>query len=144
MKELNVSVRRAIESDSNSVFSMAATLSQSFDVAGKNRHVDFVNLITNPNYVLLILRINGDSQGYIFGYIHYAFYASENIASIEELYVDEAWRGQHLGTKLINAFEAIVIERGVRLISVATRRASSFYLKNGYEPSAEYLRKIFK
>ncbi|WP_439503531.1 GNAT family N-acetyltransferase [Methylophaga sp.] len=143
MKKINVTVTHAIESDSNSVFSMAASLSQSFVVTGKHRHVDFVNLITNPNYVLLILRINGHSQGYIFGYIHYAFYAAENIASIEELYIDEAWRGQHLGTKLINAFETIVIERGVRLISVATRRASTFYIKNGYEPSAEYFRKIF-
>lgn len=142
MKKINVTVTHAIESDSNSVFSMAAALSQSFDVAGKHRHVDFVNLITHPNYVLLILRINGHSQGYIFGYIHYAFYAAKNIASIEELYIDEAWRGQHLGTKLITAFESIVTAKDVSLISVATRRASSFYLKKGYELSAEYFRKL--
>jgi GNAT superfamily N-acetyltransferase len=143
MKNVNVTVKHAIESDSNSVFSMAAALSQSFNVAGKHQYSDFVQIINDAHYIFLIIRVDDKTVGYIFGTIHYALYAAGNIACIEELYIDESWRGQRLGAELINAFEANVIERGVRLISVATRRASSFYIKNGYEPSAEYFRKIF-
>lgn len=142
MKKLNITVTPAKKSDSNSVFSMAAALSQSFNVAGKHQYSDFVQIINDAHYVFLIIRVDDKTVGYIFGTIHYALYAAGNIACIEELYIDESWRRQRLGTKLINTFESIVIDKGVRLISVATRRASSFYLKNGYEFSAEYYRKV--
>lgn len=143
MKNIEATIRPAIEADSNLIFSMASTLAQSFDVAGHHHYSDFVRILNDPNYVLLVIRVDERIVGYIFGNIHYAFYAAGNIAWIEELYIDDSFRGQSLGTKLINRFESIVIDKSVRLISVATRRASSFYLKNGYIPSAEYYRKVF-
>lgn len=143
MKKLNATVTPAVEADSNSVFSMSDSISQSFDVQGKHQYSDFVRIINDAHYVVLIIRVNEEAVGYIFGTIHYALYAAGNIGWIEELYIDESFRGQRLGTKLINTFESIVIDKGARLISVATRRANTFYLKNGYVPSAEYFRMIF-
>ena len=39
-------------------------------------------------------------------------------------------------------FERRAAERGSRLVALATRRASAFYLGLGYEESATYFRKL--
>jgi len=42
----------------------------------------------------------------------------------------------------MSAFEAWAKARGAKMVALATRRASSFYLELGYEESATYFRKL--
>lgn len=72
---------------------------------------------------------------------HPAFYANGEVTWIEELFVDEAYRGKGVGRRLMQFVEIRAELRGSRLVALATRRASDFYRAIGYEESATYFKK---
>lgn len=130
--------------DAEDIFEMASMLSMSFDVAGKHKLSDFLHVIDNKSVIFLIARMDGEAAGYLYGNNHYAFYAAQNIAWIEELFVKKYYRCRGVATALIERAELIAHEHKAALISVATRRAEPFYENCGYEHSANYFRKILK
>jgi GNAT superfamily N-acetyltransferase len=56
--------------------------------------------------------------------------------------VDETYRNQGIGKKIMEYFEEWTKSRGSKLIALATRRAAPFYKGLGYEESAVYFRKL--
>lgn len=60
---------------------------------------------------------------------------------VEELYVEEDYRGNKIGKALMQTIEDEGKKRNTRLIALATRRASKFYEAIGYEKSATYYKK---
>jgi GNAT superfamily N-acetyltransferase len=58
---------------------------------------------------------------------------------IDLLWVDEAWRGQGLGSRLLRAAEAEAAQRGCRAVSVGTFdfQARPFYERAGYTVAGE-------
>lgn len=137
-----ISIVNVTELDAEDIFEMADTLSMSFDVAGKHELSDFLRVLKDDGTIFLIARIGNVAVGYLYGNTHYAFYAAQNIAWIEELYVKEEYRRNGVATSLLKHAEQIANERKAALISVATRRAEQFYERSGYQRSAHYFRKL--
>jgi GNAT superfamily N-acetyltransferase len=79
--------------------------------------------------------------GYVLGISHPAFYANGDVAWVEEIMVREDHRGQGVGKRLMDDFEAWALSRQCRLVSLATRRAADFYRAIGYVETAAYFRK---
>lgn len=75
------------------------------------------------------------------GFIHDTFYANGKVAWLEEIMVKDDFRRKGVGSKLISFFEQDSKNKGCKLIALATRRASDFYIAIGYEESATYFRK---
>nr|WP_220476192.1 GNAT family N-acetyltransferase [Microcella alkalica] len=85
----------------------------------------------------------GAVRGYAFTTIARLLSTNGASAQLQEIAVDEAARGQDLGTELVHAVERECIRRGVRQITVASRRAGGFYDRLGYSQNAEYMRRVF-
>ena len=137
-----ISLLKVSESDADDIFEMAGELSMSFEVGGKHELSDFHRVLKDDETIFLIARIASVAVGYLYGNTHYAFYAAQNIAWIEELYVREAYRRNGIATSLLKHAEQIANERKAALISAATRRAEQFYERSGYQRSAHYFRKL--
>ena len=76
------------------------------------------------------------------GLDHFTFFANGRVAWIEEVMVHQDWRQRGVGRALTTAFESWTVNRGAKLIVLATRRAAEFYQSLGYEESATYFRKL--
>ncbi|EOH94220.1 GNAT family N-acetyltransferase [Enterococcus pallens] len=75
----------------------------------------------------------GEVLGRIVGEIHW------NYLRIELFYVDDATRGNGVGSQLLQQMEAIALEKSCSLILLETMsfNAPNFYLKHGYEISGQ-------
>ena len=64
---------------------------------------------------------------------------------IQNLFVEEAYRGRGIGSQLLEAAETILTDRGadrIRLeVLIQNERARSFYVEHGYEPQRITLEK---
>lgn len=137
-----ISISRAMLTDAVDIFEMSSLLSMSFEVRGKHDARDFEQVLNDETAIFLIARFDDSVAGYLYGSTHYAFYAARNVALIEEIFVKESFRKIGIATELLKKAELISQKRNAALISVATRRAETFYEKCGYERSAHYFRKF--
>ena len=84
-----------------------------------------------------ITRVARDTDGSIIaGAYGCTFYSS---LSLEVLWVDEAYRGQNIATRLLEEIENAAREAGCVLAHTTTYsfQAPQFYMKNGYEICGE-------
>ncbi len=80
--------------------------------------------------------------GYVLGTAHPTFYASGNVAWVEEIMVKEDQRRKGVGKLLMAELETWAVSKNCRLIALATRRAAGFYQSLDYSESATYFRKV--
>lgn len=97
--------------------------------------------LDDPSSYLGVAEREGTLVGYVAGYAHPTFYAGGNTAWVDELLVDDSFRGQGIGRALMDAFEAWAAGLGCTLVSLATRGAGPFYQRLGYTSKAEYYKK---
>ncbi|KQV25123.1 MULTISPECIES: GNAT family N-acetyltransferase [unclassified Microcella] len=142
-----MTVRRARAEDADAVFELVQQLGAAFIPVRAAFDVSFSEAIAAEEDSDLLLLVAEDDQGVVRGYAvtTIARLLSTNGASaqLQEIAVDEAARGQDLGTELVHAVERECIRRGVRQITVASRRAGGFYDRLGYSQNAEYMRRVF-
>jgi N-acetylglutamate synthase-like GNAT family acetyltransferase len=142
-----VTVRRASAEDADAVFELVQQLGAAFIPVRAAFDVSFTEAIAADEDSGLLLLVAEDDGGLVRGYAFttIARLLSTNGASaqLQEIAVDEAARGQDLGTELVHAVERECIRRGVRQITVASRRAGGFYDRLGYSQNAEYMRRVF-
>ena len=138
---VQVSVRRARESDEGAVFRLAAALATSFTVEESVFRVSFAALLENPDAYLAVAEVGGEVVGYVLGFRHLAFFANGPVAWVEETMVEEPHRRCGVGGRLMAGAEAWASAGGCKLVALATRRAADFYRSLGYEESATYFRK---
>jgi GNAT superfamily N-acetyltransferase len=81
-------------------------------------------------------------NGYFLGFDHFTFYANGRVSWVEEIMVVEEIRRHGIGRLLMESFKQWARQRQGKLISLATRRAASFYTDIGYDESATYFRKL--
>ncbi|GAA0077005.1 GNAT family N-acetyltransferase [Clostridium sp. CTA-5] len=89
---------------------------------------------TQEQGFMWINRVIKDNDGKIIAGINSKMYCW-NCLYIDSLWVDDNFRNEKIGTKLLNEIEKIAIERGGKLIHLDTFdfQAKDFYIKQGYE-----------
>lgn len=140
-----VSVRRAGLHDAHYaqwVFPLAQDMATSFAVDRAAFTPSFSDILQRDDAVVLLAHDADEIVRYLLGFDHLAFYANGRVAYVEEVAVIENRRREKIGDLLMHAFEEWASVRGSRLVTVATRRASAFYLSIGYEETASLFRKI--
>lgn len=92
--------------------------------------------------VLAAVTDRGTIVGYLLGSFHGTFFANGPVAWIEELMVAEPVRRRGVASALLSSAEVWAKSIPCAYVALASRRASGFYLRNGYEESATFLRKV--
>lgn len=140
-------VRSARPADADAVFSLVEQLGAAFVPVRGAFNATFTAAVEGADDADLFLLVAEDGDGAVRGYAltTVARLLSTNgmSAQLQEIAVDQHARGQDLGTELVHAVEAECIRRGVRQITVASRRAGGFYDRLGYSQNAEYMRRAF-
>ncbi|MEO8261256.1 MAG: GNAT family N-acetyltransferase [Pseudolysinimonas sp.] len=98
-------------------------------------------LATRDDTFLAIGTTASGAVGYLLATAHLTLFANAPVVWVEEVMVREVERRSGVGRQLMDAAEAWAVELGAAYISLATRRASDFYLALGYEESATFFRK---
>ncbi|MER3390226.1 MAG: GNAT family N-acetyltransferase [Microcella sp.] len=142
-----MTVRAAASADADAVFALVQQLGAAFVPVRAAFDQSFTALVDATDDSGAFLLVVEDDEGAVSGYAltTVARLLSTNglSAQLQEIAVDEAVRGQDLGTQLVHAVEAECVSRGVRQLTVAARRAGGFYDRLGYTQNAEYMRRVF-
>ena len=138
---MNAVIRKAEAKDMKGLLSMAKDLATSFRVESEQFYTSFHEVLNTTNAYLLVAEKSEDPVAYLLGFDHPAFYANGRVSWVEEVYVKQPHRNEGVGGLLMSTFEQEAKRRGSRLVSLATRRAESFYQSIGYEASATYFKK---
>ena len=139
-------IRAATPADAAQLFSLVEQLGigdppvhDSFDVAFAEAVKD------TDDHILFVSESGGVVVGYAFATITRLLYTNGDIAQLQELVVDPSAAKRGIGSQLIAAIERECIARGVRHLTVASRRrGASFYERHDYRSTADYLKKTFQ
>ena len=123
--------RRATASDAAQVFQLTRRFATSFEPEHDPFNQAFSRLIAKDDALLLVAETDGVVQGYLLGFRHDTLFANGPLGWVEEVMVDEAQRRSGIGRELMQTFEAWAASGGARLVALATRRASDFYVALG-------------
>ena len=137
-----ISIRSAVPEDGDELFILARELSTSFQVEKISFQKSFAQLLLKPDAFVTVASDGKHLIGYILGFVHGSLYANGTIGWIEEVMVSEQWRRHGVGSDLVGSFESWAKSHDSKLIALATRRASPFYLGLEYEESATYFCKL--
>ena len=145
-------IRPARLEDAEAVFGLLGQLAASFEPDRAAFDRTFADLFqaagaqtstTNETMLLVAEDDDGTVRGYALTSIVPLLYTNGPAAQIHELVIDESARGKHLGSQLVHAIEQECLSRGVRQLTVASRRAAGFYDRLGYHSTAEFLKRTF-
>jgi GNAT superfamily N-acetyltransferase len=133
-------IRAAMATDADAVFGMLTRFVTSYvpDRAAFNRA--FPALATYERAFLCVADEDGNLAGYVLAVEFDTLFANGPLVQVEELFVDEAHRGQAVGRQLIEASVDWARSRGAREVTVPTRRAGAYYVRRGFEETAGYYR----
>src|SRR5690606_9693798 len=94
--------------------------------------------------VLFVAEVDGNVVGYSLMTVSRLLHAPGLTAHLQEIVVDEEYRGGGYGDRLIAANEHYCMGRGVRQLSASTARFGSFYNHRGFESVGEHYRKLLE
>lgn len=103
-----------------------------FEEAGKKYFLDMIN-----NHIVYIALDNNKPIGYLAGNIKAENnYLSIKVAEIDNMFVDNEYRGNNIGTILIDKFKEYCKEKGIHTFKVNASapniKAIEFYKRNGF------------
>ncbi|MBU0980401.1 MAG: GNAT family N-acetyltransferase [Nanoarchaeota archaeon] len=88
--------------------------------------LDFFNCIQNTNAIFLVVEIDNNLVGYLTGFI---VPTKNDEALIHELRIDLKYRGQKIGTKLVDKFCKEAFRKGAKTIyAMIEPKLKSFYI----------------
>lgn len=135
-------IRHATLADLDGVFELARDFATSFQPEIEAFTTSFRHLIAQDDALLLVIGEPDQLLGYLLGFDHFALFANGRVSWVEEVMVRKDSRGQGHGQALMAHFERWAKSRGSKLVALATRRASAFYVALEYEESATYFRRL--
>ncbi|WBU38719.1 GNAT family N-acetyltransferase [Homoserinibacter sp. YIM 151385] len=138
-------IRQATAADADQLFALVEQLGHALepDRTGFERVLAGYLAGEEPSVVLLVAEEGDRVVGYAIVTIAPLLSTSGPAAQLQEIVVDRGIRGSDLGTQLVRAVEEECVRRGVRQLTVASRRAGGFYDRLGYHENAEYMRRFF-
>jgi GNAT superfamily N-acetyltransferase len=139
-----VQIRPALASDADAVFSLLNELDVSYLPDREAFDVTFDSFVEGEsNALLFVAEIDGVVRGYALTTVTRLLYTNGSSAQLQELVVESSAQGTGVGSLLVETTERACRERGVRQLTVASRRASGFYERLGYGSTADYLKRSF-
>jgi ribosomal protein S18 acetylase RimI-like enzyme len=139
-----VQIRPATESDLDAVFALVEQLGIGERPNRSSFETAFLGTVKEGSgHILLVAEASGVVVGYALTTIARLLYTNGDSAQIQELVVDGAARDRGIGSQLVTAVERECRERGVRQLTVASKRAAAFYERLDYRSTADFLKKSF-
>jgi N-acetylglutamate synthase-like GNAT family acetyltransferase len=140
-----MTVREARSGDEDAIFGLVQQLGHAFPPERAAFDSTIASYLAGEQpTVLLYVVDDGDAiRGYALTTIVPLLSTNGASAQLQEIVVDADARGHDYGTQLVQAVEAECVRRGVRQLTVASRRAGGFYDRLGFHESAEYMRRFF-
>lgn len=143
--EGKVLIRKAKRSDIKEIIPLLNQLWLDVQLDIKNIEAIFNEYVQNVNYKMYFSS-EGEIQGLITISLRDSFFYGGKVAIIEDLVVDEKYRGRDIGRKLVEFVEKELRGKGIRAIELSSDlhrdRAHGFWEKMGYMKSAYQFRKI--
>lgn len=138
-------IRSATLSDADAIFALLRQLDKGDAPERSAFDAAFGDAVRDGDDHVLLVAAGPDDQviGYAFTTLARLFHTNGMSAHLQELVVDERFRGQRVGTFLVNAVERECLARGVRQLTVASRRGAAFYEGLDYRSTADFLKKNF-
>ncbi len=138
-------IRQARASDADRVYLLLEQLEPAYSPDRAAFDTNFPLLLDDVSTSLLLVAENsaGSVIGYALTTITPLLHANGSSAQLQELVVDDAHRGEGVGTAIVEEVERVCRERSVRQITVASRRSADFYERIGYRSSADFLKRTF-
>jgi N-acetylglutamate synthase-like GNAT family acetyltransferase len=137
-------IRSATIDDADAVFALLGQLAQTYTPDRESFDRAFPLLVADDNAILLVAVEDERVIGYALAIVSLLLYTNGKAAQLQELVVDETMRGTGTGGALVRAIEVECLGRGVRQLTVASRRAAGFYEARGYSTTADYLKRILE
>ncbi|HWH25961.1 MAG TPA: GNAT family N-acetyltransferase [Pseudolysinimonas sp.] len=138
-------IRPAAPGDEDSLFALVAQLGAAFPPKRNafDQTISEYFAGNHPTLQILVVDVGGRLAGYALLSIVPLLATNGPSAQLQELVVDDSARGHGYGTLLVRAVETECERRGVRQLTVASRRAGGFYDRLGFLENAEYMRRFF-
>ena len=138
-------IRSARPADADRVFSLLEQLEPAYSPDRPAFDANFPLLLGDDTTSVLL--VAEDAAGALVGYalttITPLLHANGSSAHLQELVVDDAHRGEGVGTAIVEEVERVCRDRGVKQITVASRRSADFYERIGYRSSSDFLKRTF-
>jgi len=141
-----IGIRAATLDDADAIFELVTQLEKGDAPERAAFAVAYASNIRNSDDHLLLVATDHDGgvTGYALTTLARLFHTNGVAAHLQELVVHEAIRGQRVGTALVDAVERECQARGVRQLTVASRRGAAFFYEGlDYRSTADYLKKSF-
>ena len=137
-------VRPATTGDAEAVFGLLRQIAVSHVPDRQAFDETFAYAVSDDSHdIVLVADDEGLVLGYAFTTVARLLHTNGLSAQLQELAVDEKFRGDRIGTSLVSATEAAARAAGVRQMTVASRRAAGFYEGLGYLSTADFLKRSF-
>lgn len=135
-------IRRATAADADAIWPLTREFATSFTPDRNAFDKTFAALVERDDACLAIGTTASGAVGYVLAVAHPTLFANAPVVWVEELTVSEVERRSGIGRALMDAVDTWARDRGAAYVSLATRRASDFYLALGYDESATFFRKL--
>jgi N-acetylglutamate synthase-like GNAT family acetyltransferase len=139
-------IREAVADDAIAVFSLLQQLAETYApnrAAFSESFDEFVSGSTDASIVVAV-DASGSIRGYALTTVNRLLHTNGSSAQLQELVVDSELRGSGLGSALVEHVERVCRERGVKQLTVASRRSAGFYERMGYRSTADFLKRTFE
>jgi len=139
-----VVVRPARANDADAVFALLQELEESYLPDRPAFDLTFDAFASgDANALVLVAEVDGAVRGYALTTITRLLYTNGTSAHLQELVVESTAQGNGIGSMLVESIERECRERGVRQLTVASRRSAGFYERLGYLSTADFLKRTF-
>jgi ribosomal protein S18 acetylase RimI-like enzyme len=140
-----MTIRPARQVDADQVFALLEQLASTYTPDRVAFEAAFAQLVDDHDTAVLL--VSEDASGSVLGYalttITPLLYTNGSSAQLQELVVDSEHHGEGIGTDLVEEVERICRERGVKQLTVPSRRSAGFYERIGYRSTADFLKREF-
>jgi N-acetylglutamate synthase-like GNAT family acetyltransferase len=137
-------IRPARADDADAVFGLLNELAESYLPDREAFDVTFDAFASgDANALILVAELGGVVRGYALTTITRLLYTNGSSAHLQELVVESSAQGAGIGSQLVESIESECRVRGVRQLTVASRRSAAFYERLGYLSTADFLKRTF-
>lgn len=142
MPNTSLTIRLAASTDADDVWRLVQVFAPTFHPEREAFDPTFRSLVEAPQTLVLVAEQSaGSVVGYLLAHCRATFLANGPVAWVEEVMVAEPARRQGVGQALMIEVESWAESQGAAYVSLASRRASDFYLALGYEDAATFFKK---